>query len=259
MMAILDVKQHWEKTLLGVTLLFVMLCVGIMTRNLFVLSNSVNSASGRTIEQSYVKTINREYYDGVVEGFNEKYVPAMVHKRNIFVRSKVEGPKQLIPSGEFDLTKIDQRLYVAKIYRKPVKLLFKGYIQMNDGVYVATINWADKTDFKKIGDDIRGYKIVDFNKNVSEEKTMWGGTEKVDKSVITLKKEPDEQFTLEIGKIALEKEIYAEVWDRKEMKSYELYVGSEFLGNKVLDISSAKVIITSSDGEKISLFKRSGE
>lgn len=161
------------------------------------------------------------------------------------------------PNSNPRFQNIKERFRVAKIYKKPVKLLFKGYIQLGDGTYVATINWAGKTDFKKAGDEIRGYKVVDFKKDVSEVKTLWGGTEKIDKSIITLQRDTGERFNLEIGKITLEKEIYAEVWDRKETKGYEVYIGADLLGNKILDISPSQVIIGTLNGEKVYLEKES--
>lgn len=231
--------------------------VGLMVSNLYRTSKNTEASMPDVKYNSSAEPIHRGKYENFITDFKESYVPSSVHKRNVFAH-----PRDIIDSGieEFTIPAIEfkdmkDRLRVKRIYKKPVKLLFKGYMQMGDSSYVATINWAGKTDFKKVGDVIRGYKVVDFKKNVSEQKTPWGGTEKIDQSVIALERETGEKFTLDIGKIALENEVYAEIWDRKEAKSYEIYIGYEFLENKVLDITTEKVIINTSKGEEVILIK----
>lgn len=256
---------RWKlgRILLGATILFVIVCIGLMISNLRKVSGIVEQAGGVKELSAEPVPISHNEYEDLVKSFKEPYVPVNPHRRNIFSQQKgPEGqfpPEVIVPQGKYDFNKLDERLCVTKIYRKPVKLLFKGYMQLGDGAYVATINWAGKTDFKKIGDEIRGYKVADFKKNVSEKETVWGGTEKIDQSTITLERDTSEKFILEIGKITLEKEIYAEILDRKEMKSYEAYIGGEILDNKILDISADKVIIGTSKGEKVALKREKRE
>lgn len=319
--------QRFNKILLAITILFVILCVGGMVYNLYKAEGRIQLLTGIEELKTMPQPISHTKYENLIAGLKETYTPVGVHKRNIFLQPKVvvgqyrichecgakipldsktcpycgalqletdtdgdgmpdvwenkyglnpkdptdanldkdndgftnlqeflAGTDPTDPNSNPRFQDIKERLRVKKIYKKPVRLLFKGYIQLGDGTYVATINWAGKTDFKKVGDEIRGYKVVDFKKDVSEIKTLWGGTERVDKSTVTLERDTGERFNLDIGKITLEKEIYAEIWDRRDARSYEVYVGSEIFDNKVLDISPSEVIIVK-NGEKISLVK----
>lgn len=251
-------KWPLGRYLLIATTIFAVLSVGLMAKNLYktakIVSQTVTAGELKSIPQ----VISHSEYEDLLRGFKEQYAPVNVHKRNIFTKpgtAQPVRPEVIVPEGKYDFNKLDERLCITKIYKRPVKLLFKGYMQLGDGTYVATINWAGKTDFKKTGDEIRGYKVIDFKKNVSEKKTVWGGTEKIDQSTITLERGGSERFVLEIGKIALEKEIYAEIFDRKEEKNYEVYIGGEILENKVLDISPVNVIIITQNNERITIIK----
>lgn len=248
-------KDNLGRMFLAVTIFLVIVSISTMLVNLRKASKGEGLAVKIQDLKQKAEPIPRAKYENLITGFKDQYVPLDMHKKNIFTgpSGQKAEPVAVITESKYDFNKLDERLYVVKIYKKPVKLLFKGYMQLGDGAYVATINWGGKTDFKKIGDEIRGYKVVDFKKDISEAKTMWGGTEKVDKSIIILEREGSDRFNLEIGKITLEKEIYADVYDRKELKDYEVYIGSEILGNKVLDISTSQVIISTPNGEKAAL------
>lgn len=249
------------RILLGITIIVVVGGVWVMISNLNKVGSRIEVPSlMRELGAAPQYIWHQKYEDLIREGrgFKGPYTPPQVHRRNIFsqlMEKRIEGPQAKFPEG-IDYTRPALRFEVTKIYKKPVRLLFKGYIQLSDGTYVATINWAGKTDFKKVGEEIRGYKVVDFKKDVSETKTLWGGTEKIDKSIITLQRDTGERFELVIGRITLEKEIYAEIFDRKEGKSYEVYVGGDILGNKILDINPTQVIISTQDGERITLIKK---
>lgn len=322
--------QTWGRVLLGVTILVVILCVGIMVHNLYKTAGGAEVSAGIDELKPMPQPFSRSTYEELIKGFKDPYTAVDVHKRNIFsqpadiigqykichecgakipidakicpkcgavqletdtdgdgmpdkweekyglnprdptdagldkdndgftnLQEYLAGTDPTDPNSNPRFQDIKERMRVQKIYKKPVKLLFKGYIQLGDGTYVATINWAGKTDFKKPGDEIRGYKVVDFKKNVSEKTTLWGGTEKIDQSIITLERDTGERFNLEIGKITLEKEIYAEIWDRKETRSYDVYIGADLLGNKILDISPSQVIIGTQNGGKVYLEKES--
>lgn len=247
------IKQNWDKA--GVVALSVLcvVCIGVMVLNLYREVKIKHLPASILETKPFPVIISHAKYKALVASFKEPYVPQGAHVRNIFAQYQKERPgiKPIPEITEFKT--IQERLRVTKIYKKPVKLLFKGYIQLADGAYVATINWAGKTDFRKIGEEIRGYKVVDFKKEVTEQKTLWGGTEKVDKSTIVLERTTGERFSLEIGHITLEKEIFAELWDRKEARSYDVHIGSEILDYKVLDISPVEVIIESPIGERVCL------
>ena len=249
------IKQNWDRAGVVVLSIITMLCIGVMVLDLHKKAG-VNELQSSILQLKPISSmISRAFYKMLVSKLKEPYVPERTHVRNVFARYRKEVAeiKPITEVTEFKTT--SERLQIIKIYRKPVKLLFKGYIQLADSTYVATINWAGKTDFKKVGEEIRGYKVVDFKKDVTEQKTLWGGTEKIDKSIIILERTTGERFSLEIGHITLEKEIFAEIRDLKQAYNYDVHIGSEILGHKVLDISSTKVIIETSLGEKLFLKK----
>ena len=72
-----------------------------------------------------------------------------------------------------------------------------------------------------------------------------------------LQNDEGDKVVLYIGKIILEKEIYAEIVDLKDERAHEVYIGGDIIGNKILDISSTQVIINTQNGEKINLLKES--
>ena len=243
--------------MLAVVTIVVIGGVGIMVVNLYRISAEQDMFTDSVDLKYTPDPFPYTKYQDLLAGFGEVYKPPAIHKRNIFSRPQDSGisisSDRSQESDEF--RHAADRFCVLRVYKKPVKLLFKGYIQLADDCYVATINWGGKTDFKKVGDQIRGYRMIDFNKDVGQKETIWGGTEKVDKSVITLSRDSGEKIILQIGRITLEKEIYAEIRDRKNRHSYDVHVGSEFLGNNVLDIFPGKIIIRTQNGEKVDLVR----
>ena len=249
------IKQYWDRFGVVLSSLITILCITMMVLSLYKEGRVRELPTGILREKPLPHIISHAKYEALVSSIGEPCISKKAHVRNIFARYE-KSPVKIKPVIEVtEFKTIPERLRVTKIYRKPVRLLFKGYMQLPDGTYVATINWAGKTDFKKIGEEIRGYKVVDFKKDVTERKTLWGGTERVDKSIVTLERTTGEKFNLEIGHIALEKEIFAEIWDAKKACSYDVHVGSEILMHKVLDIFPVEVIIISPDGERLHLKK----
>ena len=57
---------------------------------------------------------------------------------------------------------------LLKTYRKPIQIMYMGYILLPAGHYEIEINWGGKTAFYKLGDEIRGYVIKDFKKIIEE-------------------------------------------------------------------------------------------
>lgn len=254
------IAQNWEKILLIFTVFLAVVSAGWMVVALYKTSNGVELFSANPDIKKIPQVVLQSEYEGLVKSLSEFYNPVNMHKRNIFSKMPGEAVNDKVKikqSSDIDFNNMRQRLRITKIYRKPVKLLFKGYIQLADGIYVATINWGEKTDFKKVGDEIRGYKILDFKKDIAEKETIWGGTEKVDNSQIVLQNSQGDKVVLYIGKIILEKEIYAEIVDLKDERAHEVYIGGDIIGNKILDISPTQVIINTQNGEKINLLKES--
>ncbi len=141
------------------------------------------------------------------------------------------------------------RYVVERIYRKPVDLLFKGYILLPGGEgYNFQINWAETTEFLKMKDKIRGYLIVDFVKKLEDEKHPDGTVGTKDLSTLTLRKGEDPEIVLQIGLVTIARERYADVLDKEENQRYTMYVGGTFKGYKVLDITNREVVICNNEG-----------
>jgi len=252
------IKQSWDKIMVILLIFVAILCTALMVRNLHKAAECESLSSYIRKAEPLTNATAHKKYEFLISILQSPYSPEYAHIRNIFAR-----PHKILPSmkhissnvvketGGFKT--IPERLKVTSIYRKPVKLLFKGYIQLGDGTYVSTINWAGKTAFKKIGDEIRGYKLIGFDKKVIDRKTLWGGTKRVDNSILTLQRRDNGRLSLEMGTITLEKEIFAGILDRKQSKKYDVHIGDEILGNKILDISADGVIILNSKGEKFYL------
>lgn len=249
------IKQNWDRTGVVMISIITILCIGAMVLDLHKKARVSELQSSILQLKPISSMISRPFYEMLVSKLKEPYVPERIHVRNVFAQYRKEDARIKPISEITEFKTIPERLQIIKIYRKPVKLLFKGYIQLADNSYVATINWAGKTDFKKVGEEIRGYRVVDFRKDVTEQKTLWGGSERIDKSIIVLERTTGEKFSLEIGHITLEKEIFAEIRDRKQGYNYDVHIESEILGHKVVDISSKEVIMVTSLGEKVFLKK----
>ncbi|MFC2149542.1 hypothetical protein ACFLQ8_02460 [Candidatus Auribacterota bacterium] len=201
---------------------------------------------------------NKKYYvdfDRVAAIIGEVKNPedlSALYKRDIFTEYKGALIQvETVQRGGED--KDGARLRLVKIYRQPVKLLFKGYIQLPDGSYSVQINWARKTDFKKVGEKIRGYKIVDFQQRLFEEKSPTGIVKQINKSIVEIRKGENKPIVLEKGKLITEKELFAKLFDKKLFKNVTVHVGSTGDGYKVLDITEDEVILSPPSGDNIHL------
>ncbi len=120
---------------------------------------------------------------------------------------------------------------VKKIYRKPVDILFRGYIELQDS-FTLEINWEEKgkTFFLEVGDKIRGYEILEFHK-VIQDKTIKGSglVVEVDKSYIVLRRiGTNKKIKLVKNKIYVEREIYARIVNKETKEVFDVHVGSRF-------------------------------
>ena len=136
------------------------------------------------------------------------------------------------------------KLKVLNIYRKKIQTEFLGYIKLPDTHFQFQINWADRTSFVKLGEKIRGYKIVEFqqdfkkrfNKKMNVEETF-------DVSRITIRKKEEDPITLVLGNPSFERERYALLEDLTDGTRFEAHSGSLIKDYEVLDIEPTKVII----------------
>ncbi|MBI1884150.1 MAG: hypothetical protein HYS08_08105 [Chlamydiae bacterium] len=148
------------------------------------------------------------------------------------------------------------KMRVSKIYRQGTKINFFGYIQLPDSSFQFQINWGQQTAFSKVGEKIRGYKILEFTQ-ASEKKfnTQINAEEEIDTSQIKIQKRKNPPMTLILGHPSFEKELYAVIQDNISGKQYVVHSGSKIHAYKVLDITPLKVVI--SRGKKVYTLERS--
>ncbi|MBN1521254.1 MAG: zinc ribbon domain-containing protein [Candidatus Aureabacteria bacterium] len=120
---------------------------------------------------------------------------------------------------------------VKKIFRKPVDILFRGYIELADK-YTLEINWEGrgKTFFAEVGDVIRGYTIQEFKKIIREvSKPEKGVVIDVDESFIILqRKGAQEPIKLVKNKVFIEREVNARLQNKETKKEIDVHIGSVF-------------------------------
>jgi len=136
------------------------------------------------------------------------------------------------------------KLRVLNIYRKGILVNFFGYINLPDGSFQMQINWGKRTSFLKVGQSIRGFKIIDFSqKNEKKFNPQIGAEEAEDVSHIQIQKANEPPITLTIGKPSFEKELHATILDQVTGKTHVVHYGSKIKRYKVLDITPTKVKI----------------
>ncbi|EKD26052.1 MAG: putative calcium-binding protein [uncultured bacterium] len=114
---------------------------------------------------------------------------------------------------------------LSKTYQKPVQILFMGYIIRTSGNYSVQINWAGKTDFYNVGDEVRGYVIKDFKKSVVEEFDEKTGVAKyIDNSYIICQKKKFPFKTFQKEKIITDNDVFAKIEYKDNLSSKEVYI-----------------------------------
>ncbi len=159
-------------------------------------------------------------------------------------------PEEYNPLGKFRL---------IKIYKKPLELLFDGYMKLPDGTYSFVINLEDSTNFKKIGDTIKEYKIINFQKNIVKENRM-GVEVTEDKSMLTLETKNGDKLNLTYHQVATKKELWAQIEDIENNKTVELREGASFGNFKIKSVTEDEISLIDEKGEKYNLkYRRSME
>lgn len=159
-------------------------------------------------------------------------------------------PEEENPIGKFKL---------IRIYRKTLDLLFDGYMLLPDGSYSFVINFGSSSHFKKIGETISGYTIVDFEKKLVRGDRA--GVEVTnDESVLTLTTETGEKIKLTYHKLTTEKEFWTQILDTELQKTFKLRSGDSFGSFTIENITSTEVAIRDDEGNTYQLkYKRSSE
>ncbi|HRZ86178.1 MAG TPA: hypothetical protein P5287_00035 [bacterium] len=247
------IKVHFEKVVffgaLAVFIAAVIIFGGMMSRIMKASVNYFPYSDARSVKKYYID------FDRIADLIGEVKNPKDYMKfytRDIFAEYKGEiAPQEEVKEdGE---TKGIKRFRLTKIFRQPVKLLFKGYMQLPDGSYTIQINWGDRTDFKAIGESIRGYKVVEFQQRMHKETLGTGVEQETNKSVIEIRKGDDKPITLELGRLVTEKELFAKLYDKKTLRNLVVYVGYEFEGYKILDITEGELVLSTETGEEFHL------
>jgi hypothetical protein len=140
---------------------------------------------------------------------------------------------------------------LVKTYQKPVQILFMGYIVKVTGEYNVQINWAGKTDFYAIGDEVRGYVIKHFEKVEVPEPDESGVIKYRDRSYIVCQKKKFPPKRFEKQKIVTDNDVFAKIRfpDTREVREvYIDYVIEDSITGetyKVLDIglNPPKIIV----------------
>lgn len=159
-------------------------------------------------------------------------------------------PQEYNPLGKYRL---------ARIYKKPVELLFDGYMKLPDGTFSFVINMQKGTHFKKIGDTVKDYKILDFQKNLVKENRM-GVEVTEDRSMLTLETKNGDKLNLVYHQVATEKELWVQIEDLENRKMMDLRQGDSFGSFKITTVTENEIELMDNKGEKYNLnYKRSKE
>jgi hypothetical protein len=116
---------------------------------------------------------------------------------------------------------------LVKTYQNPIHILFMGYILLRDGRYEVQVNWAGKTEFYKLGEEIRGYAILDFKKiiqTVPNPKT--GVPVYEDSSFIVCQKKKFQPKTFVKGKLVTDNDVFAKVRLTDSLEEREVHIDS---------------------------------
>lgn len=144
-------------------------------------------------------------------------------------------------------------IFVASIESDPFRLLFRGVSVGPDGANIFQINTRagnpPRTFFKKIGEDVEGFKVVDFQTNFVKKSLGPGMEMNVDESILTVQR-ADKSIRLTKGKDVEFFELNANLYFEIEKKEFRVKKDDTFelRGNKYLvkqvDMDKYHVVIT---------------
>ena len=152
-------------------------------------------------------------------------------------------PEEYNPLGRYRL---------VSIFKKPLEILFDGYMQLPDKSYSFVINAGSSTHFKRIGESIDGYKIVNFNKKLSETNRM-GVALKTDESELNLEDENGERLTLVFHRITTKKELWVRITDLEEQSNLELREGNTFGQFRIVSITESGISLLDAESNEFNL------
>ncbi|MCD6459508.1 hypothetical protein J7L67_02430 [bacterium] len=149
------------------------------------------------------------------------------------------------------------RYRLRKIFKKPLDLLFDGYMLLPDGSYSFVINYGNASYFKKLGETISEFTIENFEKK--EVPIIRDGVEvSIDLSELVLKSKSGETITLAFHKVTAQNQWWALIEDLDAQKNYEFRDGDKFGNFIIKTITANEVKIRDDEGNNYNLtYKRS--
>ncbi|MBN2145452.1 MAG: hypothetical protein JW774_12620 [Candidatus Aureabacteria bacterium] len=130
------------------------------------------------------------------------------------------------PRGGSEPVEQSLPFYLVKTYQKPIQILFMGYILHPDGHYAIEINWAGRTEFYKLGDEVRGYEIKEFNKVIEDKPMPTGVILSVDKSYIVCQKKKFPPKTFIKQQLVTDNDVFAKVRFTEDQEPIEVNIDS---------------------------------
>ena len=116
---------------------------------------------------------------------------------------------------------------LVNTYQKPIQILFMGYILLKDGHYEMQVNWAGKTEFYKLSDELRGYSILDFKKIIQTIPNPKTGVSTFDDiSFIVCQKKKFQPKTFVKGKLVTDNDVFAKVYFADPIAEREVHIDS---------------------------------
>ena len=246
---------RWERVFFYSSLLFLIFLVASFQRDLsrFLQMAQEDTRFLRRAGPLPV-VIDEAWVDRLIRRVSHPAAFALSPTRDLFsvVREETQ-PAVQIQAQTLSRPSVKARFSLLKIFRQPVRLLFKGYLQLPDGSYSLQINWAGQTDFKQLGESIRGYRIEKFDKVIKTQDTPGGYTREVDHSYVIIRKDPDGPVTLAKGNLVSERELFAKLFDTEANQVVTVHVGSLVGSHKVLDITEDEVLLSDAANKEIQL------
>ncbi len=188
--------------------------------------------------------------DAYLDKDGDTFTNVMEYQEKTNPNDPMSKPEQENPIGHFKL---------LRIYKKTLDLLFDGYMHLPDGSHSFVINFGSSTHFKKIGENISGYTIINFEKKIV--KADRDGVEvNNDVSVLIMQTESGDTIKLQYHKVTTEKELWVQIVDTTTNNTLNLRNGDSFGEFKITNITSTQVDVVDEENNTYQLkYKRSTE
>ncbi|MEW6534713.1 MAG: hypothetical protein AB1454_03700 [Candidatus Auribacterota bacterium] len=158
-----------------------------------------------------------------------------------------EGTNPLDPTSKPEEYNPLGRYRLVRVFKKPLQLLFEGYMQLPDGSYSFVINSGASSKFVKIGEDVDGYVVVDFEKELVAE-TRRGVEVRNDVSRLRLMSENGDEILLKYHQVTAEKELWAQIEDTESREVFDMQTGDK-IGVYTISVITDEGIEVKDDSE----------